>query len=286
MSETMPSVLLITHDSETVESITDMLMEVMKVTSMGLFDDALQHLRSEPCDVIIMDFLLPGISGVPALEKLREACPRHPVVILMESDQNETALAALKAGARDFCIKKNLTGVLLRHVIKRVTLLQSLSREHEETIEKEAREHELQGLERLSSLHHRCIASRVLGIADLSEALPGPFEELVNEYEASVRLAMDERFYRLDHNVASKLRELGDCLGMYRAGPRDVMDIHIHAMSKIIRESTTQQKFQTCIDEGRVALARLMGYLTLFYRNMSLYLNPPSPCGRGKTDGR
>jgi signal transduction histidine kinase len=59
-------------------------------------------------DLIISDWVLPSFSGMSALGVVRSVAPEVPVLICSGKIDEEVAVAALRAGARDFVTKGNL----------------------------------------------------------------------------------------------------------------------------------------------------------------------------------
>ena len=58
------------------------------VGEAGTGEDAVDHCRFERCpDVVLLDCMLPGMSGLDALPLIRDACPRTKVVMTSASDQ-------------------------------------------------------------------------------------------------------------------------------------------------------------------------------------------------------
>lgn len=56
-------------------------------------------------DVVLMDLNLPGISGVEATRRLAAAEPRPAVLVITMVDDDDTVLAALRAGAQGYILK-------------------------------------------------------------------------------------------------------------------------------------------------------------------------------------
>ena len=56
-------------------------------------------------DIILLDLSLPDSHGLETLRRTREGAPGIPIVILTGLDDDETALAALREGAQDYCVK-------------------------------------------------------------------------------------------------------------------------------------------------------------------------------------
>jgi DNA-binding NarL/FixJ family response regulator len=56
-------------------------------------------------DVILLDLSMPGLDGLTALPRLREAAPDTEVVVLTASGTEENLLAAIRAGAAGYLLK-------------------------------------------------------------------------------------------------------------------------------------------------------------------------------------
>jgi signal transduction histidine kinase len=69
-------------------------------------------------DCVLLDLGLPGCSGIEALRALVEVLPLVPVIILTGREAEETALAALAAGAMDYIAKQELTPRGLRRAVR------------------------------------------------------------------------------------------------------------------------------------------------------------------------
>jgi DNA-binding NarL/FixJ family response regulator len=60
--------------------------------------------RVQP-DVVVMDLRMPGMSGVDAIRRIIADCPRAAVMALTMFDDDESVLAALRAGACGYLLK-------------------------------------------------------------------------------------------------------------------------------------------------------------------------------------
>jgi DNA-binding response OmpR family regulator len=76
-------------------------------------DDGYRTAVAEPYDLIILDVMLPGMSGVEVCRKLREDGVDTPVLMLTAKDQNRDVVAGLDAGADDYLAKPFSFSVLL-----------------------------------------------------------------------------------------------------------------------------------------------------------------------------
>jgi len=56
-------------------------------------------------DIVVLDILMPGVSGLEAVEKVRAVSPKSGVVMLSGSESEEDLLECIKAGARGYLVK-------------------------------------------------------------------------------------------------------------------------------------------------------------------------------------
>ena len=56
-------------------------------------------------DVVLMDLNLPGMSGLEATRRITKASPESVVLVLSMLDDDESVLAAMRAGARGYVLK-------------------------------------------------------------------------------------------------------------------------------------------------------------------------------------
>ena len=68
-------------------------------------EDAVRQALSVVPDVVLMDLHMPVCDGVEATRRLAAARPAIPVVVLTSYDDDDSVLAALRAGARGFLTK-------------------------------------------------------------------------------------------------------------------------------------------------------------------------------------
>ena len=69
-------------------------------------DAALKHLTSGgAADVILLDLIMPGLSGQDALKEMRARGFNQPVIVLTAAGGVDTVVKAMQAGANDFFIK-------------------------------------------------------------------------------------------------------------------------------------------------------------------------------------
>lgn len=91
--------------------------------------------ESASWDVVICDYVMPGFSGLQALEILKEKGSDIPFLMISGKVGEEAAAAAIRAGADDFVLKGNLTRLVpaVQRSIAEAALRQQ-SRRHEEEL--------------------------------------------------------------------------------------------------------------------------------------------------------
>lgn len=67
--------------------------------------EAVQQLQNRSFAVAILDMVMPGMSGIELLQKMREENPETEVILLTGEGTIETAVEAIKRGAYDFLAK-------------------------------------------------------------------------------------------------------------------------------------------------------------------------------------
>lgn len=116
--------LLAEDDKQLRASIVRGLREASyTVEQTGTGTQAQALAASEPFDAIILDILLPGLSGLDVCRQIRERGDPVPILMLTALDSVEQRIAGLDAGADDYLIKPFDFGELLAR-------LRALTRRH------------------------------------------------------------------------------------------------------------------------------------------------------------
>jgi len=61
--------------------------------------------ESEQPDIVLLDILMPGVSGIDVLGKIRAVSPSSEVLLLTGSESVEDLIAAIRGGARGYILK-------------------------------------------------------------------------------------------------------------------------------------------------------------------------------------
>jgi DNA-binding response OmpR family regulator len=102
----MPHILLIEDDARIREIVERGLgSRGLVVTSAQDGPSGLELACKLDVDLVLLDLMLPGLSGLEVLEGIRLAKPRLPVVALTALDDTRSKVAGLDAGADDYLTK-------------------------------------------------------------------------------------------------------------------------------------------------------------------------------------
>lgn len=76
-----------------------------RVEEAGDGETALEFLKRNPVDLVILDLGLPGMDGLEVIQRLREEGSTMPIIILSSRDDEAGKVAALDLGADDYVSK-------------------------------------------------------------------------------------------------------------------------------------------------------------------------------------
>lgn len=88
----------------------------LKVVAVGSAEEAAEAARSSPPDVVVLDWNLPGQSGLELLREWRAEGHDHPVILLTARDAIADRVTGLEAGANDYLVKPFATEELIARV--------------------------------------------------------------------------------------------------------------------------------------------------------------------------
>ena len=121
----IPRVLVADDDPGLLDVVTYALeRDGFAVTQARDGDAALETARSETFDVVVLDVMMPGRSGIDVLRDLRAESP-VPVLMLTAKDAEVDRVLGLELGADDYVTKPFSTAELasrLRAILRRVEL--------------------------------------------------------------------------------------------------------------------------------------------------------------------
>jgi response regulator RpfG family c-di-GMP phosphodiesterase len=235
-------------------------------------ETALDCLLKEDFAVILLDVQMPGMDGfeTATLIRMRERSRHTPIIFLTAINKtDEHMFKGYSIGAVDYLFKP-IVPEILRAKVSVFVDLSNKTRELEKARQREQKELELRRLdEHLAQSNLTTVSSQAYGIFLLSRSSPEKFREFVKQYGELLDLALEQRVFKVEHHISEKLRAIAEEMGFFKAGPRDVAEIHFTTLKRKLNELYTS-KADAYIREGHLLAFELMGYLTTYYRNFYL----------------
>ena len=133
-----PAIRILVVDDEPAirRALRPPLMELgFQVAEASRGEEALQALRANPYDVVLLDVNMPGLGGIETLQRIRTFAPRLPVLMLTVRDQEEDKIEALDLGADDYITKPFSTRELIARIRSAVRRMRAPARTEDAPIE-------------------------------------------------------------------------------------------------------------------------------------------------------
>jgi len=117
------------------EMLKDTGKEQLELTAVKRLRQALQQLEDEAFDVLLLDLTLPDSQGLESLEPLMQQAPGLPIVVLTNTNDAELAVEAVRRGAQDYLVKRQISPEVLvrslRYAIERKQAAEALRQANE-----------------------------------------------------------------------------------------------------------------------------------------------------------
>jgi DNA-binding NtrC family response regulator len=103
----MATILVIDDDRSVVHLIENALREEpeTEVVAANSAQQGVQRLQTKPADVVLLDVMLPDMSGLDVYQQIRALDGKLPVIFITVDDTSGTAIEAMKLGAFDYLVK-------------------------------------------------------------------------------------------------------------------------------------------------------------------------------------
>lgn len=158
--------------------------------------EALDLVKTDPPDLIALDYMLPDINGLEVLEAILKDNPRALVVMVTGKGGEKLAAEVMKAGARDYVIKNDHFFEPLVHVVEQVLREEQTKKELEEKARQNERLEAQNELSFWMAHNFRNILSGAAGFLELLDFNKDdlPIEELIyfkNQALSSLNRALE-----------------------------------------------------------------------------------------------
>lgn len=122
MAERIIDIVIIEDDPVIREWLASVISSSPGFACVGRYGDvetALARMDEDPPDIVLMDIVLPGKSGIDGTRKLKQRNPNIDVLILTVHENDDMVFQALCAGASGY-LTKNITPNRLLEAIREV----------------------------------------------------------------------------------------------------------------------------------------------------------------------
>ena len=117
------SVLVVDDEISVLKAISSVLSrEQMQVTCANNSIDALNYIKNQSFDLILLDIIMPDLDGFSLLKEIRNQHIITPIILLSGRDEDTAQVKGLSLGADDYMIKPFSKTVLvskIRAIIRR-----------------------------------------------------------------------------------------------------------------------------------------------------------------------
>jgi two-component system chemotaxis response regulator CheY len=115
--------LLVVDDTPIIRGIINGILEPLglrKILQAGNGEEAWSTLETTPVDVVVADWLMPGINGLELLRKMREdeRFAETPFIMITGVPDKQVVVEAMKLKVTDFMIKPIDGSVLKQKILK------------------------------------------------------------------------------------------------------------------------------------------------------------------------
>ncbi len=120
-------VLVIDDEEPWLHAISLMLERVGNLEDIILCRDsrkAMEIMAARRVGVVLLDLVMPYVSGEELLQRISEEYPETPVIVLTALNQVETGIKCMKSGAYDYFVKTADEGELITGVLRALSLVE------------------------------------------------------------------------------------------------------------------------------------------------------------------
>lgn len=111
-------ILVVDDDKMNLRRTTLILDKFYDVVRAESGKEALEKLKEQKIDLILLDIAMPGMDGIETFEKIKEEGFEIPVIFLTASGYEDDVMAAIRMGAVNYLKKPFLPNSLLERVEK------------------------------------------------------------------------------------------------------------------------------------------------------------------------
>jgi DNA-binding response OmpR family regulator len=226
----MDTILVVEDDQDIADLITLNLQELSLTVEHCLTGElALEKLSYHSYSMVMLDVMLPGMSGLDVCKRLREQQPEQIILMLTSRDSEVDRVLGLELGADDYMTKPFSVRELqarVRSQLRRLHLVAQLKQQ--KTQEQQPQHHLSVGELQIDNLSHRTLLSG-------------------NELDLT-STEFDLLFYLASHpeQVFSREQLLSSVWGYHHSGYEHTVNSHINRLrNKLEKDPTKPEIVQT-----------------------------------------
>ena len=116
----MSRILVVDDTADNVKLIKAMIKSIATEIDVAVDgEEALEKITSNDYDIVLLDIMLPKLSGIDVLKKVRERGIDLPIIVMTAYGSEELAVETLREGGDDYLINKPIrTEILLEAISK------------------------------------------------------------------------------------------------------------------------------------------------------------------------
>ena len=124
MSHRPTKILLVEHNPADAKRLLEMLGEPgsqasdFKLVEVPQLAAAIKQVQESNFDLVLLDLSLPDSQGVATVDRVKDARPNLPIVVLTRQDDDNIATDALRRGAQDYLVKDQIDRRMLLRAIR------------------------------------------------------------------------------------------------------------------------------------------------------------------------
>ena len=100
------NILVVDDDQELSEFLTELLMkDGYKVSAVMSVNDAIQRLKNDIFDFVLLDLKLPEIGGVEGIKMIKKVSPHSKIIVITGYSSVDSVVSIMKDGAIDYLKK-------------------------------------------------------------------------------------------------------------------------------------------------------------------------------------
>ena len=234
------------------------------------FDSGFSKILKKTYDCVLLDYKLPGRTGVDVLSKLKQfrfGLAPVPIVVLSTVSDDDFGLKMLRLGAQDYLIKKGLNHAVLMRSIRYSIERHRIFLELEKHRAKEYEELEIV----LKSRFAKAVGSIEAPVAlknKKHDPLDQRFPLIIGKIETAYSQIIDKYLNAIQHHEPpphSEIKNLAQKIGDYDGTPNDVMQIHNRVLQAKC-EASNKKRASAYSNESRLLAVEVMGHLADYYR--------------------